>query len=145
VAVAAALAVAAAGTTASAAATTRSASPPFRYAWILKASKRMGTPMPSTAFWVASRRQEAVRVTSGDWVNSDQPVYVVEITGHFTARDVSVPVGAKSPTGTVATFVIARATDSGLDFGLTTRRSALGKLGHVNDLLPWLRRLARRR
>ena len=115
--------------------------PPFGYAWVLKASNRMGTPMPSSAVWVASRRERAVEVTSGESVNSNQPVYVVVITGHFTARDVSVPEGAKFPTGTVATFIIDRATGTGLDFGLTNTRPNLGRLGRVHNLLPWLRSL----
>jgi hypothetical protein len=127
---------------AAAAAAGAASPPPFAYASILTASQGMGTPMPSSAVWVASRQREAVRVTDGDWVNTNQPVYVIEITGHFVDRDASSPCCHRTfPRGTVATFVLDRRTGEGLDFGLGHKRIDLRVLGRVHNLLPSLRAL----
>jgi hypothetical protein len=119
--------------------------PPFPYEWVLTASGRMGTVVPSTAVWVKSRHRVAVTVTSGAMIRSNQPVYVIVLTGHFTDRRASVPAGQPFPTGTVASFVIDAHTFRILDSGLGDHLPKLGTLGAVHNLLPFLRALTRTR
>jgi hypothetical protein len=104
----------------------------------------MGTAVPSTAWWAKSRHRVAVKVTSGAVIASNQPVYVIVITGHFTDRTVSVPAGQSFPTGTVASFVIDAQSFRLLDAGVAGRSPKLSELGTIHNLLPFLRALTPR-
>lgn len=119
-----------------------SAVPPFPYAALLRATKQMGDPMPTSAVWVASRHHTAVAATMRDSVVGNEPVYVAVLTGNFVASDVSTPSGSPAPRGTVATFVYDARTGRGVDFGLSRERLDLGKLGRVHDFLPYLQQAA---
>lgn len=58
--------------------------------------------------------------TPGDYVPGSAyvKVFLVTMRGHFTAREVSVPPGAKAPTGRYLSLVIDARTFQGLDFGI---------------------------
>ena len=45
-------------------------------------------------------------------------VFLITMSGHFTARDAPGPSGAKAPTGRYLSLVIAAKTFQGLDFGI---------------------------
>jgi hypothetical protein len=55
---------------------------------------------------VLTTQQAASTATSGSHVNANQPAYLIQLQGHFTALDASVPSGAKLPTGTYVIFVV---------------------------------------
>lgn len=117
--------------------------PPFPFVKVLAAAKGMGDPSPSSAVWVASTRNTAVKATmDGSTVNSNQPVDVAVLTGQFTDHNASGPVAARPPTGTVATFVYDARTGMGTDFGLSNQQPDLAKLGTVHAFLPYLAQAA---
>jgi hypothetical protein len=79
---------------------------------------------------VLTTRQAAVTATSGDLVNSDEPSYLVQLQGNFTALGASVPPGAKLPTGTFLTFIVA-STGRVTVWGVSNRKADLSALGSV--------------
>ncbi len=80
---------------------------------------------------VLTTRQVAVTATSGSLVNTNQPAYLVQLQGHFTALDASVPSGAKLPTGTYLIFIVDAAGGSVTDWGVSNRKADLSTLGSV--------------
>jgi hypothetical protein len=87
----------------------------------------------SSATIVASRRQAANHAVSGATVNSNQPVYVVTLHGHFIDRGASYPFGHKPPTGETLVLVIDRRSLRTTDYGIG---SAIGthRLGRAYPL-----------
>jgi hypothetical protein len=67
-------------------------------------------------------------------VNTNQPAYLVQLHGHFTALDASVPSGAKLPTGTYLIFVVDTSSGSVTEWGVSNRRADLFALGAVVPL-----------
>jgi hypothetical protein len=90
--------------------------------------------------YVATRRLDAVGLSSGDAVNTDQRVYLVVLTGNFVATGASFPPGGHAPTGTVASFVVTAANGRDLDFALSSQQIDVAKLGRAVDLLPYMDR-----
>jgi hypothetical protein len=80
---------------------------------------------------VLTTRQAAATASSGDLVNTNQPVYLVQLQGHFTALGASVPPGVKLPTGTDLTLVVDATSGSVTDWGVSNRKADLYKLGSV--------------
>jgi hypothetical protein len=80
---------------------------------------------------VLTTRQAAVTATSGDLVNSDEPSYLVQLQGHFTALDASVPPGQKLPTGTFLMFIVDASTGTVTGWGVSDRKADLSALGSV--------------
>jgi hypothetical protein len=78
--------------------------------------------------------------TPGDLVPGTDgvPVYLVTMYGHFTAYAVSVPPGAKAPTGRYLSIVVDVRTFEGTDFGLSENPPPVAPagLGPVTYLLP---------
>src|SRR5689334_2855255 len=60
-------------------------------------ARGMGDQSPTEIAWVAGRRKAANRVDSGAGVDSNPPVYLIAVRGHFVDRGASVPYGAKLP------------------------------------------------
>jgi hypothetical protein len=78
----------------------------------------------------------AVRVTMGDIVEGNQPVWVIQVEGstEFVCNACSRPAGAAAPRGTFLTLVVDATTFQGLDGGIGPTRAGLGQLGTVIDL-----------
>jgi hypothetical protein len=90
-----------------------------------------GDARPDSAEFVYTTRQAAVGL-DGEKVDSDQPVYLVVLHGHFVykyARGIGPP-----PTGTVLTLTIDAATGDSLDLGLGNGPSGASRLGPVKPL-----------
>ncbi len=64
-----------------------------------QSAKSDGDPGVRFADAVLTTRQAAVTLTSGSLVNSNEAVYLVQLVGHFTLTDVSIPPNGKAPTG----------------------------------------------
>ncbi|MGN6372630.1 MAG: hypothetical protein ACTHM1_06530 [Solirubrobacteraceae bacterium] len=98
----------------------------------LAAAKADGDSTPTLVQHVLSTRRRAVRVTSGgDLVEGEEPVYAVEVRGHFLAANASRPLGAPPPRGSVLTLVLDASTGKPLDWGLSNTSAHLGRLGRV--------------
>lgn len=100
----------------------------------LRTATLAGDPHPTGAVVVPTTRQIAVRVSSGDQVfDSNPPSYFVVLVGHFTP-DVSVPAGAREPTGTFLSMTIDARTNQGMDSGLGDRMPDLYAMGAPEPL-----------
>jgi len=73
----------------------------------------------------------ASTATSGSTVDSNQSAYLVQLQGHFTALDASVPSGAKLPTGTYLIFVVDASSGLITEWGVGNRKADLLALGSV--------------
>ncbi len=100
----------------------------------LHIARELGDRSPTRIAWVASRHRAAERVASGDWVDTNQPVYLVALRGRFIDRMASVPPGGKPPRGTVLTLALDRTHLSVLDLGLSGRWPRLSELGPVHAI-----------
>ena len=80
---------------------------------------------------VLTTQQAAATATSGDLVNSDEPSYLVQLQGNFTALGASVPSGAKLPTGTFLTFTVDASSGAVTGWGVSNREADLSALGSV--------------
>jgi hypothetical protein len=80
---------------------------------------------------VLTTQQAAATATSGSLVNTNQAAYLVQVQGHFTALDASVPSGAKLPTGTYLIFVVDASDGSVTEWGVEHRKANLSALGSV--------------
>ncbi len=101
-------------------------------------ARAAGNPYPRSAAYVGSRRAAAVRITeSGERVDSNQPVFVVEVVGPFPHyRRFSVPPGVEpSMPCRALTFVVERTTWQTLDAGCGPDRG-LTELGAPHALAP---------
>jgi hypothetical protein len=91
--------------------------------------------VPSTAEVVLTTRQTSQDlVAGGDVVLSDQPVYLVQMEGEFTAP--RHPQGVDAPTGTTLWFVVDVATGEQLDMGVGPQSQDLSTLGGVSTITP---------
>ena len=97
----------------------------------LKASTQAGDPNPSLIQHVPGRREEANKVASGGIVPGTAWCYLIAVRGKFVLNNVSRPLGAKAPTGTVMTLVVNARTGATMDFGVSDRYPDLSKLGPV--------------
>jgi hypothetical protein len=90
----------------------------------------------ATAEAVRSTHARAVRVTMGDLVQGNQPVWVIQVEGstQFVCNACSRPAGAAAPRGRFLTMVADAATLQVLDGGIGPTRADLGQLGTVIDL-----------
>jgi hypothetical protein len=93
-----------------------------------------GDPGVTLANAVVTTRQDAVHVMSGDAVNTNDPVYLLQIKGHFTAYNASVPSGAALPTGMYLTLVVNVSDGQVDDWGVGNHSSDLASLGSVVTL-----------
>jgi hypothetical protein len=104
-------------------------------AWSM-ASLNGGT-VPATADVVLSSRQSSENtVGGGDQVDSDQRVYVVQMTGQFVANMASTPPGVAAPTGGALSFNFDPATEQVTDWGVSPGPRDLSGLGQVFQITP---------
>jgi len=80
---------------------------------------------------VRTTRQAAVTLTSGDVINSNEAVYVVQMLGHFTLTDVSIPQNGTAPTGIALSFDVDVSDGKVVDTGLAHKAADLSSLGPV--------------
>jgi hypothetical protein len=73
-------------------------------------------------------RKLAEEVTAQAVIDSDLPVYVIEMEGHFSC-DACTSFQGKVPTGTVVNSTLSAATLLGTHYGLTIRWTSLASLG----------------
>ena len=92
--------------------------------------------VPSSAEAVQTTRQASLDALGGDIVDSDQPVYLVQMEGRFVANSAPRPYGADAPTGTTFWFLYDPAEDMTLDWGLGDHRADLTQLGEVVAIHP---------
>ncbi|NNN22461.1 MAG: hypothetical protein HKL80_10730 [Acidimicrobiales bacterium] len=97
----------------------------------------MGGKMPLEVAWVATDRKTANEKMAGSTSDSDEPVYVVLITGiHFTCNSCPAPYGAPAPSGNDLIFIIDQSTfkivDSGLQNG-PQPRAEMDSMGTVTS------------
>jgi hypothetical protein len=86
-----------------------------------RAASINGDPAPAWITVGMTTHAKALTVaTPGDYIpgSADVKVFLIIMRGHFTAREVSVPPGAKAPAGQYLSLVIDARTFQGLDFGL---------------------------
>jgi hypothetical protein len=90
----------------------------------------------ATAEAVPSTHATAVRVTMGDIVQGNQPVWVIQVQGRtqFVCNACSRPAGAAAPRGRFLTLVVDATTLQTLDDGIGPTGADLGQLGTVIDL-----------
>jgi hypothetical protein len=96
-----------------------------------QSAKSDGDPGVRVADAVLTTRQAAVTLTSGSLVNSNEAVYLVQLVGHFTLTDVSIPPNGKAPTGTALSFDVDVSDGQTVDLGLAHKAADLSKLGPV--------------
>jgi hypothetical protein len=86
--------------------------------------------------YVRTTRQAAEKVASGDWVDSDQPVYLVLLRGNFVDYYAHGLYRTRDdfPRGRVITFTVDESHGI-LDFGIGDKEPELSKLGAVHDFL----------
>jgi hypothetical protein len=115
-------------------------------AFVVVAAKReaaaLGDPRPTSAVYVLTRRQAATHASSGASVNSNQPVYLIVLTGSFTTGQVG-PAPGRRVHGTVATEVLDARTGQDTDFGVGQIPVSTAQLGVTGNLLPYLNRSKR--
>lgn len=80
---------------------------------------------------VLTTRQAAVTLTSGDLINSNEAVYLVQVLGQFTLTDVSIPQNGTAPTGIALTLDVDVSNGNVVDAGLTHKAADLSSLGPV--------------
>jgi hypothetical protein len=84
-----------------------------------RAGSAAGNPHPQFVAYVSSHRRVAVKVSGGDIVDSNQPVFVVEVVGPFPRyQRFSVPAGVNPSMRCQAiSLTVERATWQMLDAG----------------------------
>jgi hypothetical protein len=96
-----------------------------------------GGGVPKTADVVLSNRQSSENtVGGGDQVDSNQRIYVVQMSGRFVAYMASTPPGIKAPTGGALAFNFDPATEQVTDWGVTAKPYDLSALGQVFQIVP---------
>ena len=85
---------------------------------------------------VKSTHARAVRVTSGDLVSGNQPVWVVQVEGYrpFVCTSCSHPYGVPAPRGRFRTVIVDATTFAITDDGTGSKGADLGSLGTVVHL-----------
>ena len=92
----------------------------------------MGDRHPLGALIVASHRLRANRLTNGDIVNSNEPVYVVQINGRIDHL-AGVPPGQPLPRGNTIELTIERSSLKITDDSLSNTKN-ISHLGHPAPL-----------
>ena len=90
----------------------------------------------ATAEAVRSTHARAVRVTMGDVVHGNQPVWVIQVRGskEFVCNACSRPPGVPAQRGRFLLFVLNATTFQTLDDGIGSARADLDQLGTVIHL-----------
>jgi len=96
-----------------------------------------GGKIPQRAEVVLTTRQASQKAVSGGAeVSTDQPVYLVQMEGTFTASAAPIPAGVDPPTGGSLWFLFDPATGETADWGIGTATVDIGVLGQVSEIEP---------
>jgi hypothetical protein len=93
-----------------------------------------GDPNVNSARAVLTTREDAVRVMSEDAIYTNDPVYLLEMQGHFTAFNASVPSGAALPKGSYLMLVVNVSNGQVDAWGVGNQAGNLSSLGPVVTL-----------
>jgi hypothetical protein len=97
------------------------------------AARANGDAHPSGMEFVATTRHNA-QALLGQGVPQSNASYLIQLRGHFTGYDASVPPRHKLPTGDVMTLTVSAATGAVTDVSLTSSWANLRGLGHPTAL-----------
>jgi hypothetical protein len=92
----------------------------------------MGDASPTSSVEVYTTRAAAERLTSGAVVDTDGPVYLVELRGNFIDKSARIGCGAAFPTGTEVDFTIDPHSQTVLDLGISNNSPDISSLGSVS-------------
>jgi hypothetical protein len=95
-------------------------------------ASEMGDASPTASNEVYTTRQAAEGLTSGAVVDTDVPVYLVELRGNFVDKYARLPPGAAFPTGTEVDFTIDPRSQTVLDLGISNNSPDISSLGSVS-------------
>jgi hypothetical protein len=98
-----------------------------------RAASVNGDAHPAQVTFVPTTRRKAQALTGGV-IPRDNASYLVQLRGHFTGYDASVPPGSKLPTGTVMTLTVDAATGSVTDVSIGNSAANLSALGHASAI-----------
>jgi hypothetical protein len=99
-----------------------------------RTAKVLGDSEPANATYVRTNRGAAGQLV-GAKVDTDQSVYVIQMTGKFKVpASPGAGTGHPAPTGTVLTVTVDAATGQVQDWGIDTTAPKLGTLGSVTSL-----------
>jgi hypothetical protein len=96
-----------------------------------RAALSAGDPGVRVADAVLTTRQAAVTLTSGDLINSNEAVYLVQLLGRFTLTDAPIPPNGTAPTGIALSFDVDVSDGKVVDTGLAHKAAGLSSLGPV--------------
>ncbi|HVV12024.1 hypothetical protein [Amycolatopsis sp.] len=97
-------------------------------------ARALGESQPGAMQYVKTSRQRAATATSGESVNSDNSVYVVQMSGKFTVPAARIPKGAKAPTGSRLTVTINSTSGQVQDWSISNTDHDLARLGTVSPI-----------
>jgi hypothetical protein len=93
-----------------------------------RAARANGDRHPRGIEFVATTRHQA-QALLGEGIPQRNPSYLIQLHGHFTGYNASVPPGRKLPTGGVMTLTVNAANGAVTDISLTNTAVNLGALG----------------
>jgi hypothetical protein len=96
-----------------------------------------GGQSPSVAQVVTTTRAKANGAASAGVVYTDEPAYLVQMEGDFTAPAARVPPGHPVPSGHYLILVIDLSSGQVLDSGVTDRSADLGSVGVPAEVQLW--------
>jgi hypothetical protein len=114
--------------------------PAFLVALAARTASNNCDAQSTAASYVRTTRQAAESL-SGDGVDSDEPVYLVQLRGDFVDYYAHGIYRTRDafPRGPVITFTVDVATRGILDFGIGGPAPDLAQLGEVHDFIAELR------
>lgn len=99
----------------------------------LAQAQASGESKPSSISFVSTTRAQADKALNTS-TTGDSAVYVIKMTGHFTAHNAGVPAKGHVPTGTTMTVTVSAATGQVTDWGITDSAPDLSPAGHATAL-----------
>jgi len=94
---------------------------------------RNGGAAPAGVKYVTSTRKQAAALMNTQ-LATDEPVYVMQLSGTFVGDHAHVPQGNPKPTGTSMIVVVSAATGKVVDMAISDHTANLSALGAVSGL-----------
>ena len=109
------------------------AAPSALRAIALSQAQMSGEPNPGSISFVSTTRAQADKILNTA-TTGDDAVYVIKMTGHFTAKNAGLAAKGRVPTGTTMTVTVSAATGQVTDWGITDSAPDLSPAGHATAL-----------